>query len=153
MRIVTVLLAGIFTLSFLTACAPVSDDDPSVSAPSSPSSKPTTSKAATPKPVPTYDVPDIEVYPNKPTSTDLSCADAVATAAAVPGAEDNNDEVYVTLIACNSVEEWGAAVVANPGVFAMSSVPSSEIDFYTKIVCSGADETPVCSDAVARGIL
>lgn len=153
MRIVTALLAGIISLSFLTACAPVSDDEPSVSAPASPSSKPTTPKAATPKPVPTYDAPDIEVYPNKPTSTDLSCIDAVATAAAVPGAEDNNDEVYVTLIACSSVDEWGAAVVANPGVFAVSSVPPSEIDFYAMIVCSGADETPVCSDAVARGII
>lgn len=153
MRIVTALLAGILSLSLLTACAAVSDDEPSVSAPASPSSKPTTSKPATPDPVPTYNAPDIEVYPNKPASTDLSCTDAVAAAAAVPGAEDNNDEVYVTLIACNSVDEWGTAVVANPGVFAMSSVPSSEIDFYTMIVCSGADETPVCTDAVARGIL
>ncbi|MGS0560102.1 hypothetical protein [Microbacterium aurugineum] len=153
MRILMAVIAGLLSVSMLTACSSESDERPVGNAPTTPSDDPKPPSSVEPEPAPTDDAPDIEIYPNKPTSTDLSCIDAVAAAAAVPGAEDNNDEVFVTLIACDSVEEWGAAIVANPGVFAVSSVAPSEIDFYTMIVCSGAEETPVCTDAVVRGTL
>lgn len=94
------------------------------------------------------------VYPNKPASTDMSCAQAMDAAAAVPAAEVNNDEVYVTLLACGTADVWLAELVSHPAVFGMTSITAgADAESYLSIVCFGAEEAPVCQDAATRGLL
>lgn len=163
MRLVTILATAVLSLGLLAGCtatpAPAPSDTPTATPTPSSEAKPTPTPTSTPTtPVAEDQAAPIDagpndIYPNKPAATDLSCNDAVVAAAAVPGDLSNNDEVYVSLIACGSVAEWGSAIVANPGVFAVTSVAQSEIEFYTMIVCSGAEETPVCIDAAAQGMI
>lgn len=94
-----------------------------------------------------------EVYPNKPATTDLTCPQAMDAAAAVSASEVNNDEVYVTLLACGTADSWMTELVPRPGVFGMTSIAPSDAESYLMVVCYGAEETPVCQDAAALGMV
>lgn len=139
-------LVGLVAVLGLAGCsAAPSDESPSESdgghlGSSAPESPPAAEAAP-------LEAESVEIYPNKPASTDLTCAAAVEQAAMVPASMTNNHEVYISLLACASAVEWGSMVVENPGVFAVSAVSPTEIDYYLELVCYGAEETPVCVDA------
>lgn len=134
-------------LALLTACSATAPAEPAVHEDATASASASEEPSAPPASEP------VETYPVKPATTDLGCAEAVNAAAAVPGAETNNDEVYVSLIACPTFDEWFTAVRAAPGVFAVTSVAETDDELYAMVVCFGAEETPVCVDAAARGLV
>lgn len=81
-----------------------------------------------------------------------ACASAMRDAAAVPVAEVNDVEMVRTVDACADVDEWVAALRAYPDAL---GVTSSSIDpkFDLAGVCSQSPSSPVCTDAVARGVV
>lgn len=93
------------------------------------------------------------MYPNRPATTALTCDQAIQEAATVPGSEVNNDEVYVTLIACATFDDWAAGVQAKPGVFGMTRITADDLALYAEVACNDAMSTPVCADAAVRGAL
>lgn len=80
------------------------------------------------------------------------CAAAFQAAAAVPLSRDNNEEVYATASACQTVEEWWLAVKKYPNAFGATMYPDEDLWIYLVTACGGAEGSPVCRDAEAKGI-
>lgn len=80
------------------------------------------------------------------------CASAFVAAASVPLSAENNNEIYATTSACETVEEWWMAVKKYPNAFGATMYPDDELWIYLVTACGGAEGSPVCRDAEAKGI-
>jgi hypothetical protein len=153
MRRIALVLPSIAVLA-LTGCSqPISEPVESTFTATEARPSPTSTPRATSTPVEAAEATSddfSDIYPVKPAATTLTCEEAMAAAANVPGAMVNNNEIYVSLLACASVDEWGSALVSYPMAFGMTRVAAGEIMDYADIACYGASETPVCMDAATR---
>lgn len=143
-RVFAVILLAMLTI---TGCSggggvPVSGEPTSTS--STGDSNSTPSSAADPAPT----------RESAPPSTDLTCEQAIAAAAAVPLDAVNNDEVFESLVACSTAAEWIVGIQGSPDVFGVTSIPDADIPIYLQTVCYEQYlQSPVCMDAEAQGLL
>ncbi|WP_344097623.1 hypothetical protein [Microbacterium deminutum] len=87
-------------------------------------------------------------------TTDLTCEQAIAAAAAVAPDAVNNDEVFESLVACSTAAEWIAGIQGSPAVFGVTSIPDADLPIYLQTVCYDQYlQSPVCMDAKAQGLL
>lgn len=97
--------------------------------------------------------PEPSAQPALPT-TDLTCEQAIAAAAAAPLDAVNNDEVFESLVACSTAAEWIAGIQGAPEVFGVTSIPDADVPIYLQTVCYDQYlQSPVCTDASAQGLL
>lgn len=80
-----------------------------------------------------------------------ACAEAFATAAAVPGL-DADAEIRATLTACSTYEEWVAGLRAEPGALGLTHRAAITGPMEVASSCYKAS-APVCDDARAVGVL
>ena len=74
------------------------------------------------------------------------------TAANVRGL-DNDTELVATTNACRDVDDWVAAIIANPGAGALTSYTVEDAQSLLTMTCVRSIESAVCIDASAEGIL
>lgn len=87
---------------------------------------------------------------NAPATSSGECATSMETAAAVE-ALDNDAELLATLTACETVDEWVAALQANPGAGSFESYTVAEAEELLSMTCARAPEAVVCVDGAASG--
>ncbi|GAA5034660.1 hypothetical protein GCM10025738_19640 [Microbacterium fluvii] len=91
--------------------------------------------------------PNLTNYVNQPSSTDLSCREAgAAVNDAAPDDSAKSDQIYLTLLACESVDAWITTMAENPTAFGSSGVSRESLEMRLQSACAGAEETPVCAD-------
>ena len=89
-------------------------------------------------------------HPRIPPSAE--CRDAMQTAAAEEDMEKGSPLISASLSACESGEEWLAALEEYPA--AMGHAEGAEVgDIDLRAACGHARGTPVCEDAVEDGRL
>src|SRR5690606_8028337 len=81
-----------------------------------------------------------------------SCRTAVSTAANEPDADAADPLIHASLSTCGSADEWLDAVrefPASMGLNHRAEIGALELE----IACFGWEHTPVCVDAIAKGMV
>jgi len=66
---------------------------------------------------------------------------------------DNDVEVIRTLSECESVDDWVAALKANPAAGSLTSYKTEDAHEFLGLVCVREPDTALCAEASEMGIL
>lgn len=86
---------------------------------------------------------------NKPEVSE-ACDQALSTAANTEDF-DNDAELFASLDACQSADEWVQALIQNPSAGILTSYNEKEGRDFLTTVCVRAVGTPTCLDAIEKG--
>jgi hypothetical protein len=79
------------------------------------------------------------------------------TAANVPGAEVNDNELIAATAACSTMDEWTTALRTYPSTLGVTSISGDEVFSALVSTCDNAatagKTTTVCNEAIAAGYM
>lgn len=85
------------------------------------------------------------------------CDSAMKETAAVPFDQSNAMLLIATLDACDSLDDWSAALQKYPAVGAVPEITDQEVPLYLHIACTQAPDAgaskAICTEAVEKGLI
>lgn len=87
-----------------------------------------------------------------PAAVSQGCRSAMQAAEAELDDERADPLIIATLSACSTATEWVEALRLHPGALGLAAAAVVD-EARLESVCYGAEATPVCTDAAARGLL